>query len=34
VVTVEPSVSLTSYGDVVEVSAIIGTGQRTGVDMV
>ena len=34
VVTVGPSVSLTSYGDVVEVSAIIGTGQRTGVDMV
>lgn len=34
VVTVGPSVPLTSYGDVVEVSAIIGTGQRTGVDMV
>jgi hypothetical protein len=34
VVTVGPSVSLTSYGDVIEVSAIIGTGQRTGVDMV
>lgn len=33
VVTVGPSVSLTSYGDVVEVSAIIGTGARTGVDM-
>ncbi|MGJ8612199.1 MAG: glycosyl hydrolase family 28-related protein, partial [Octadecabacter sp.] len=34
VTEVGPSVSLTSYGDVVEVSAIIGTGQRTGVDMV
>lgn len=28
-----PSVSLSSYGDVVELSAIIGTGARTGVDM-
>lgn len=29
-----PAVSLTSYGEVVEVSAIVGTGARTGVDMV
>ncbi|WP_372886339.1 right-handed parallel beta-helix repeat-containing protein [Shimia sp.] len=29
-----PSVPLTGYGDVVEVSAIIGTGSRGGVDMV
>ena len=29
-----PSTTLTSYGEVVEVSAIIGSGQRTGVDMV
>ncbi|WP_425045146.1 glycosyl hydrolase family 28-related protein [Primorskyibacter sp. S87] len=29
-----PSVTLTSYGDVVEVSAIVGTGLRGGVDMV
>jgi hypothetical protein len=29
-----PSVSLTTYGEVVEVSAIIGTGNRPGVDMV
>ncbi|MCV2894586.1 glycosyl hydrolase family 28-related protein [Lentibacter sp. XHP0401] len=29
-----PMVSLTSYGEVVEVSAIIGTGNRSGVDMV
>ncbi|MCO6383545.1 glycosyl hydrolase family 28-related protein [Oceanicola sp. 502str15] len=28
-----PSVSLTSYGEVVEVSAIIGTANRTGVNM-
>ncbi|NNE80044.1 MAG: right-handed parallel beta-helix repeat-containing protein [Silicimonas sp.] len=28
------SVALTNYGEVVEVSAIIGTGPRTGVDMV
>ncbi len=34
VTEVGPSVSITSYGDVVEVSAIIGTGQRNGVDMV
>jgi len=31
---VGPSVSLTGYGQVFEVSAIIGTGARTGVDMV
>ncbi|WP_135501766.1 glycosyl hydrolase family 28-related protein [Roseovarius aestuariivivens] len=29
-----PAVSLTGYGDVVEVSAIVGTGNRGGVDMV
>lgn len=29
-----PSTTLTSYGEVVEVSAIVGTGARTGVDMV
>lgn len=34
VTTVAGSVSLTTYGSVVEVSAIIGTGNRTGVDMV
>ncbi|MBW4961324.1 glycosyl hydrolase family 28-related protein [Sulfitobacter sp. CW3] len=28
------SVQLSSYGDVVEVSAIVGSGQRSGVDMV
>lgn len=28
-----PQVTLTSYGDVVEVTAIVGTGARTGVDM-
>lgn len=28
-----PQVTLTTYGEVVEVSAIIGTGQRAGVDM-
>jgi len=33
-VEVGPEVTLTAYGDVVEVSAIIGTGQRGGVDMV
>lgn len=27
-------VSLTSYGEIIEVSAIVGSGQRTGVDMV
>ncbi len=31
---VGPSVALTGYGDVVEVSAIVGSGLRTGVDMV
>lgn len=31
---VGPSKALSSYGDVVEVSAIIGAGQRNGVDMV
>ncbi len=31
---VGPSVALTSYGEVVEVSAIVGAGDRTGVDMV
>lgn len=29
-----PTVQLTSYGEVVEISAIIGSGQRIGVDMV
>lgn len=29
-----PSVALTSYGEVVEVSAIIGSGSRSGVDMI
>ena len=29
-----PAVQLTTYGEVVEVSAILGTGLRTGVDMV
>jgi len=34
-VTLEaPQVTLTTYGEVVEVSAIVGTGQRAGVDMV
>ncbi|MEL7280313.1 MAG: glycosyl hydrolase family 28-related protein [Pseudomonadota bacterium] len=33
VVQVGPSTTLTSFGDVVEVSAIVGTGQRNGVDM-
>lgn len=28
------SVSLTAYGEIIEVSAIVGAGQRTGVDMV
>ncbi|MBU1213473.1 MAG: right-handed parallel beta-helix repeat-containing protein, partial [Alphaproteobacteria bacterium] len=28
-----PQVALTTYGDVVEVTAIVGTGTRTGVDM-
>lgn len=34
VVQVGSSVPLTSYGDVVEVSAIVGVGDRAGVDMV
>ncbi len=34
VVQVGPSTSLTTYGEVVEVSAIIGAGNRGGVDMV
>lgn len=29
-----PATSLTSYGEIVEISAIIGTGARAGVDMV
>jgi len=33
-VEVGPSVSLTAYGEIVEISAIVGTGQRGGVDMV
>lgn len=33
-VTTGPTVALTNYGEVVEVSAIVGTGLRTGVDMV
>ncbi|MDU8943463.1 right-handed parallel beta-helix repeat-containing protein [Ovoidimarina sediminis] len=28
-----PTVALSAYGDIVEVSAILGTGNRTGVDM-
>ncbi|RME14851.1 MAG: right-handed parallel beta-helix repeat-containing protein [Alphaproteobacteria bacterium] len=31
---VGPSVTLTNYGEIVEVSAIVGTGNRPGVDMV
>lgn len=34
VTTTGPSVTLTSYGEVVEVSAIVGAGLRGGVDMV
>lgn len=34
VTTVGPSVALTTYGEVVEISAIIGSGLRGGVDMV
>lgn len=34
VVETGPAVALTSYGEVVEVSAIVGTGARGGVDMV
>ena len=33
VVEVGPSTTLTSYGEVVEISAIVGTGARGGVDM-
>lgn len=33
VVEVGPMVALQSYGAVVEVSAIVGTGSRDGVDM-
>ncbi|MBL4811933.1 MAG: right-handed parallel beta-helix repeat-containing protein [Rhodobacteraceae bacterium] len=33
-VEVGPSTQLTTYGEVVEIKAIIGTGERTGVDMV
>ena len=32
--TTGPSVTLTNYGEVVEVSAIVGAGERNGVDMV
>ena len=32
-VTGGPSVTITSYGDIVEVSAIVGTGTRPGVDL-
>ena len=32
--TTGPQVTLTSYGDVVEVSAIVGAGNRNGVDLV
>ncbi|MEJ6397518.1 glycosyl hydrolase family 28-related protein [Yoonia sp. 208BN28-4] len=34
VTTTGPATQLTAYGDIVEVSAIVGTGARTGVDMV
>jgi len=34
VTEIGPSVDLTAYGEVVEVTAIIGTGSRTGVDMI
>lgn len=34
VTTVGETVALTSYGEIVEVSAIVGIGNRTGVDMV
>ncbi len=33
-VTTGPSVQLTTYGEIVEVTAIVGVGSRTGVDMV
>ena len=32
--TTAPSTALSTYGEVVEVSAIVGTGDRTGVDLV
>ena len=32
--TTGPATTLTSYGEIVEVSAIVGTGERTGVDLV
>ncbi|HAW46922.1 MAG TPA: hypothetical protein DCX34_06735 [Roseovarius sp.] len=34
VVVTGPQVTLTTYGEVVEITAIVGTGQRAGVDMV
>lgn len=34
VTTTGPATQLTTYGEVIEVTAIIGTGQRVGVDMV
>ncbi|MGR3520943.1 MAG: glycosyl hydrolase family 28-related protein [Roseovarius sp.] len=34
VVVAGPQVTLTTYGEVVEIAAIVGTGQRAGVDMV
>lgn len=34
IVTAAPAVALQSYGEVVEVTAIIGSGSRTGVDLV
>ncbi|MEP5631505.1 MAG: glycosyl hydrolase family 28-related protein [Tateyamaria sp.] len=34
VVSTGPSVALTTYGEVVEVSAIVGAGNRSGVDLV
>jgi len=34
VVETGPSVTLTSYGEIVEVSAIVGAGNRTGVDLI
>lgn len=34
VVVTGPQVTLTTYGEVVEIAAIVGTGQRAGVDMV
>jgi pectate lyase-like protein len=34
VLEIGPSVQLTAYGEVVEISAIVGTGTRTGVDMI